>query len=183
MLVAPGAASPSERNPRISRRQKELKPLYWATESVPGAVATGSYAQLEWQHPLATARGSVPFSPFHGLNCCVTRRLDKSPPRPPQTSPLSLSFRHATPPAHRSLFAPRIPARPGWSSPINFAPVSNSIDANFVLAIVDLINYPVIADTNSPVVFSSRQFSATCRARILSQRLNRRNDAVMQLRG
>src|SRR5258708_3146418 len=54
----------------------EPKPVKRATEvSEPGAVATGSLTQPEWQHPVATAPGSVPKEFCRPLRGLALRRL------------------------------------------------------------------------------------------------------------
>ncbi|MDT4969243.1 MAG: hypothetical protein QOJ64_3980 [Acidobacteriota bacterium] len=65
---------------------------------------------------------------------------------------------------------------------IDFTPVSNAIDANFARDIINLVNYSVIANTDSPVALRAGQFPTTSRTRVLCQRLNRFNDAVVRAR-
>jgi hypothetical protein len=72
---------------------------------------------------------------------------------------------------------------PSIVSTIDFASVSNAIDAHHAGGIVDLVDHTIIAYPNSPIVVSFDKLSATSWARIPRQPLNRRDYMAMELCG
>src|SRR2546423_1884744 len=67
-------------------------------------------------------------------------------------------------------------------SAINFAAVAYAVDAHEASLVRNLVNHTVVTDTDAPVVFAARQFSATGRTRVRGQCSDCRNHAVVNLR-
>jgi hypothetical protein len=56
-------------------------------------------------------------------------------------------------------------------------------DADYPYGIGNLINDPVISNSNTPVIVTSNQFTTTCRTRIVREREDRFADAAVDRRG
>jgi len=67
------------------------------------------------------------------------------------------------------------------ASTIDFPTVSHPIDAHLAGAIGNFVNHAVVTHTNAPVMFAAGQFAAAGRARVVCERLNGRDDAVVNL--
>jgi hypothetical protein len=68
-------------------------------------------------------------------------------------------------------------------SAIDFASVSDAIDAHHADGIVDLVDDTIVTRANSPIVVGCSQLPAARWARVPRQRLNRRDHTIMHLRG
>ena len=68
-------------------------------------------------------------------------------------------------------------------SAIHFAAVPDAVDSHDANLVRDFINYAVITNPNAPVMFTTGELSATGRTRIRSQRVDRLNYAVVNVRG
>ena len=69
------------------------------------------------------------------------------------------------------------------TSAIHFAAVAHAVDADDANLVGDFVNDALVAHADAPVVFASGQLAATGRARVRRERLNRRDDAVVNLGG
>ncbi len=65
------------------------------------------------------------------------------------------------------------------SSPINLAAVPDTIAAHFATRVRNLINDTVVAHSDAPVVLAAGEFATAGWPRILRERLERRDNAVM----
>lgn len=59
--------------------------------------------------------------------------------------------------------------------------MTNAVDTHDSTLIGDLVNHPIIAYADTPVVLAAGQFAAAGRSWIIRERLDRRNDTVMNL--
>jgi hypothetical protein len=69
------------------------------------------------------------------------------------------------------------------TSAISVAAVAHAVDAHDAKLVGNLINYPLVAHADAPVVLAPDQLAATGRAWVRRQRLDCPDDAIVSLRG
>ena len=67
-------------------------------------------------------------------------------------------------------------------SAINLTAVAHAVDAHDANLVSNLLNDAVVAHADAPVVLATGEFAAAWWARVVPERLNRRDDALVDLR-
>lgn len=78
-------------------------------------------------------------------------------------------------------FVPAVNVNAWFALPVDFAAVTDAIDANDTNLVGDLIHHPVVANPNPPIVSRTSQFAAAGRTRVAGQTLNRGDQPVVDI--